>query len=99
MPLAQVVERERCLAAYLFEYICGEKHTTGFAFRLYSCSHVHAIAEDIIIVDDDIAHVNADSEYNAGPTIDLGGIAIRHRVLHRNRTIHGIDSAGELHQH
>src|SRR6478672_1664547 len=102
MPLAHIIEREGSLAAYLFKSICGEVDPSRFTFGLHSCSHIHAITKDVITINDYIANINAYAEDDAGTTVSVsstGVVAIRHRLLHSHRAVHGIDGAGELQQH
>ena len=59
--------------------------------------HVHAVAEDVVVLDDDVADMHADAELDA---LVLGhlGIAGGHPALHVDGTTDGIDDAGELGQ-
>ena len=59
--------------------------------------HVHAIAEDVVILDDDVADMHADAELDA-PVLGHVGIAGDHPALHVDSAADGIDDAAELGQ-
>ena len=62
-----------------------------------SC-HVDPVAIDIVVLDDNVADVDANAELDA-PIIGDAGVAIRHTRLHGDGALHGIDDAAELDQH
>ncbi len=58
---------------------------------------VHAVAGDVLTIDDDVTEIDAD------PIPDLAlfcnaGIASHHRLLNRDGEVDGVDHAGKLHQ-
>src|SRR5262249_20543616 len=59
---------------------------------------IDAIAKDVVVIDNDVADVNADAKFNA-----LGrrhrGILLHHGTLHLNGASGGIDRTSELDQH
>ena len=58
---------------------------------------IHPVAVDVVALDDDVAEVDADPEYD--PLFLRGpGIALGHPPLHRDRTGDGLDHARELDQ-
>jgi hypothetical protein len=59
--------------------------------------HVHALAEDVVVLDDDVADMNADAEFDAPVRRDVG-IARGHSALDIDGTADGVDDAGELGQ-
>jgi hypothetical protein len=66
----------------------------GFETR----SDVHAVAEDVVAVDDDIPDIDTDAE--GDPLLDRQtGLTGGHAALHVERASHGIDRACELDQH
>src|ERR1051326_1177415 len=56
---------------------------------------VHSIPENVPILDDDIAHIDPDSNLNPGPR---SGVSLRHSLLHFHRTAQGINHAPELNE-
>src|SRR5262249_2038998 len=56
---------------------------------------VDAIAKDVAILDDDVAHVDADTQIDALVRWQRG-IAFGHCSLDLGRTAQGVDDAGEL---
>ncbi len=59
---------------------------------------IDAVAENIVVVEDDVADMDADAKLDPelGRHVD---IPLRHRALHFHRTARRIDGAGELDQH
>ena len=98
LHLALVFQREIELAADLVPDISAYADATRLGERLQSGRDVHSIAIDVATVDDDIADVDADAEVDC---LVLGYIAIApaHIQLDKDRTRHGVDDAGELHEH
>ena len=58
---------------------------------------VDAVAEDVAVLDDDVADVDADTELDAMVRRQRG-IAFGHRRLHLGRATQRVDNAGELDQ-
>src|SRR4029078_6116146 len=74
----------------------GQVDATRNAFALDTRSNVDAVAEDVIAVDYDVANIDADAEAD----LRLHGLApLGHPALDSHGAGHGIDRAGELHQH
>ncbi len=69
----------------------------GSASALQPGGDVDAVAEDVAVLDHDVADMDAHAELDAAIGGDLG-IARRHRALHVDGAAHGIDDAGELDQ-
>jgi len=59
---------------------------------------VDAVAEDIVALDDNVAQINPDPEFDP-PLLNAGGLARGSRPLHRDGTAYGVDDAGELDEH
>ncbi len=59
--------------------------------------NIHSVSEDVVVLDDNVADVDADTEHD---TLLLGhiGVALGHRVLDFDRALDGFDRAGELGQ-
>ena len=58
---------------------------------------VDAVAEDVAVLDDDVADIDADAELDA-PLRRHVGVALGHPALHLDGAAHRIDDAGELDQ-
>jgi hypothetical protein len=58
---------------------------------------VDPVAKDVVAIDDDVAEIDADTEFNA-PFRRHTGIPLGDLPLHVDRTAHGVDDAGELNQ-
>jgi hypothetical protein len=96
--VAQILERGVELAAHLPIGVVGDQHGAGIGDSLQAGRDVDAITEDVAVLDDDIADVHADAEFDA-PVVGDVRIAFGHTHLHGNGATHGIDGAGELDQH
>ena len=66
-------------------------------FRLQPRGDVHAIAVEIVAVDDQVAEVQADAEHDGG-VLGLIPIGFGHRLLELDGGAKRIDGAGELDQ-
>src|SRR5262249_25797765 len=88
---AQIFELEFGLAPDLFERAFRQTHAARHALVLDARGHIHAVAEDVVVVADDVADVDADAKGDlsvpAGHLL-LNGYGARHRV----------DRAGEFDQ-
>ena len=97
LHLAQVVEREVELAVDFLVHFGGNPDPACLGQRFDARRDVDAIAEDVVLVDDDVADVDADA------VLDLlfrrhAGIALGHAALHVHRAANRIDDASELQQ-
>src|SRR5262249_32855508 len=57
--------------------------------------HIDAIPENVAVLDHDVAHVNANAEFDAFVRW-CHGITLGHASLHLGRATQGIDHTGEL---
>jgi len=96
--LAEIFDRKIELPASLGDDRAGHADAAGFGQPFQPRGDVDAIAKQIIAVEDHVAEIDPDPELDA-PVGHLGGIALRHRPLHRDGTAHRIDDAAELDQH
>ncbi len=69
----------------------------GRRFRLQPGRHVHAIAVEIVAVDDQVAEVQADPEHDGG-VLGLVAIGVGHGLLELDGRAQRIDRAGKLDQ-
>ena len=96
--LAQILESDVDPEAELIADGQRNGDAAGLRHRLKSGRHVHPIAEDVVLLDDDVAKINADAELD--PPIGWHvAVASRHSALDLDRGVHGLDHAGELDQH
>ena len=70
----------------------------GGRLLLQARGDVDAVAKNVVILDDDVAEVDADAELDALLGRDVG-IAPRHAGLDLDGALHGLDDALELDQH
>src|SRR5262249_40883613 len=92
----EIVEHKPGLASDLLECAPGKVYATGLAFILDAGCDIDAVAEDVVAVDNDVAHVDANAEDNLWPGAAL---TLRHLGLHAHRAVDSIDGTSELHQH
>jgi hypothetical protein len=77
--------------------VIGNADATRFGDPFQPRGDVDAIAEDVVVVDDDIANVNADPEFDT-LVQRHPGFLLGHAGLNFDGAARGIDRAGELHQ-
>ena len=96
--LADVVERDIDLAADLPMGVVGDADAARLGDALEARRDIDAVAENIVVVDDDVADMDADAKFDPefGRHVD---IPLRHRALDFHRTARRIDGTGELDQH
>ena len=95
--LAEVGEGQRQLVAHLLVGVARDADAARVAQGLQSGGDVHAVAEDIAAVDDNVADVDADAKDDPPVHVDAR-VEREHRALDRHRAAYGIDDAGELNQ-
>jgi hypothetical protein len=75
--------------------IIGHADPARFGDALKAGSNVDSIAEDVVVIENDVTDVNADAKFD--PLIQrLGGILLGHVALDFNRIAHRIDRTGKL---
>ena len=89
------------ITSYSIHYTKLYDDLTRREFQLLSViearRHVHAVAQDVVAVDDDLAQIDADTVGDAA----LGGhvrLALGHAPLHRDRAQDRVDRAAKLDQ-
>src|SRR5262249_46143577 len=60
--------------------------------------NVNAIAVDVVIIADDVTHINTNAELNAPVGCDFS-VALQHSALDVHRAAHGVNNADEFYQH
>jgi hypothetical protein len=97
-PLSHIVAVDLDLASNLPIGIIGQADPAWFGDAFKAGSNIDAVAENIILIKNDITDMNADAEFY--PLIlRHGGILLGHAALEFNRAAHRIDGAGKLDQH
>ena len=86
------------LPANLALRVIGNADAAGWSYSFQSGRDIHTVAEDVIVVEHDVADVNADAKLDPGL---LGHVDVFERdpSLHLHRAAGGVHGAGELDQH
>ena len=95
--LAQIVEDKVELVTDLVAHHPADADAARFGQTFETGGDVDPVAENIAVLDDDVALVNADPEHDA-PVRRHAGVAFRHRALHVHRAAHRVDDTGEFDQ-
>jgi hypothetical protein len=77
--------------------VIGNADAAGFRNPFETCRDIDAVAEDIVVVKDDVADVNADPELDPHLRRNIG-VLPGHGALDLERATRRIDRAGEFHQ-
>src|SRR5216684_1084515 len=80
LPFAFILEGDIELAPNLPVRVIGDANATGLRQSLQTRCHIHAIAENVTSIDDDVADINANPELDA-LLIWYLGIALGHPAL------------------
>ena len=94
----KVIAGDLDLAPNLPIGVIGYANAARLGNTLQPGSNVDAVAKDIVVIDDDIADMDTDPEFNPDILRDVG-ILRGHGALDFDRAAGGIDGAGEFHQH
>ena len=96
--LAHIRERVGELVADLIPHDAADTDPARLGEGFEPRGDVDAIAKDVVVVDDDVAEIDADAEFDA---LALGhiGVALGYPALDLGRTAHRIDDALELDEH
>src|SRR5207248_6443551 len=92
-----VLERDVELAAHQPLRVVGEADAAGLGKRFDARRHVHAVAENIAGIQDDVAEVDADAELDAALRRQAF-VALGHAALDVKRAAQRVDHAAELRQ-
>src|SRR5262252_400944 len=93
--LAHVFERDGELVAYLVSYHPADADAARFSQSLKPRCDVDTVAEDVVVVDDDVAEIDPDAEIDAPFGVDAS-ITCGHLALHFDRATNRIDHAHKL---
>ena len=94
---AQILERGRKLARRLVVNGAGHIELARCAQRLEPGRDIHAVAVDVVALDNDVADIDADAELDPARIADIGVAAAQGRQ-NRQRAIDRVDGARKLHQ-
>ena len=94
---AEILEVDRKLVANLIAGGARDADAAGPGQCFEPRGDVDAVAEDVLALDDHVAHVDADAELEPA-LLGNARVAPGHGVLDLDRALHGIDDAGELGQ-
>ena len=93
--LADVVEGVRKLVPDLVSDHSGDANSTGLGECLQPCRDIHTVAEDVVLLNDHVAEVDANAKLD--PLIGgLLRIAIDHSTLDLGGAAHRVDHAREF---
>ncbi len=96
--MAKRPTHQRQFALDLVVDLAGYADAAGFRDPLKPCGDVHAIAKDIVVVDDDVADVNADAKFDP-EVVRYVGVLHCHAALEFHGATHGLHHAGKLDKH
>ena len=95
--LAHRLEGEVELGLDLVPDVAGDADAAGLGQALEARGDVDAVAQDVAVLDDDVADVDADPERDP-PVLRHGRLALGDALLNRDRAFDRIDRARELDQ-
>src|SRR5262249_53692861 len=93
--VAHVLERDGELVAHLISYNPADADAARFSQSLKACRDIDTVAEDVVLIDHDVAEIDANAEIDA-PLRLHAGIARGHLALHLDRTTTRVDHARNL---
>ena len=96
--LAHVLETKGKLVAHLIMHDSRNHDAAGVRERLQTRRHVDTVAENIVVVADDIANIDSNAELYAAFGYHLG-IALDHAALNFDGATHGVYDADKFNQH
>ena len=93
--LAHVLERKGELVAHLIPHHSADADPARFGQGFETRRDIDTVAEDVVLVDDDVAEIDADAEIDA-PLGWHAGVTPGHLSLHLDRATNRIDHARKL---
>jgi len=96
--LTNIIESNFDLAANLPVRVVGDADVARLGDSFKAGCDVYTITENVVVVDDDIANVNAYAEFDP-EFLRHAGVLFAHLPLDFYRTADRVDSARELNQH
>src|SRR5690348_2427594 len=95
LPFAHVRKREIELVAHLIAYHPTDANTSRLGQRLETRGDIHPVAEDVAVLDNDIAEIDAHAKLDP-PFRRDASVARRHFALRFDRAPYRIDDAGKF---
>jgi hypothetical protein len=95
--LTDILENHANLIAYLPKGVFGNANAARLSNTLQSGSNVHAVAKNITFLDDNVANMNANAEFDSLLWQYLL-ITVAHAVLYFRGATRGIYSTGKCNQ-
>jgi len=95
--LAQILKDKGQPVAHVVVNSIGDQHPAGIGQSFDPSGNVDAVAIEVVTLDDHIAEIDADAQFDAVVGADTN-VPLGHRLLHRDRAPHRIDDAGKFHQ-
>ena len=95
--LAQIGEADGKLLAHMLAHRGADTDLVRLRQSLEARRDIHSIAEDVAVLDDDVAHIDADAEPYALALVKIG-VAILHSLLQHHGAAHRIDDRRKLDQ-
>jgi hypothetical protein len=95
--LAQILEDKGQPVADVIVDCVGDEHPAGIGERFDPCGDVDAVAIEVVALDDHVAEIDADAQFDAVVRPDTR-VPLGHRQLHFDRAAHRVDDAGKFHQ-
>ena len=95
--LANIVKFDVDLAAHLAERVFRDADAAGLGNALEPGCDIDAVTENVVGLDQHVAEMHANAHIHSAIVGDPG-IAIRHQLLQRNRTLHRTDDRAEFDQ-
>ncbi len=95
LPFAHVLERELELVTHLVPHGAADADAARLRQRFKPRRYVDAVSVDVLVVDDDVADVQADTKLDAAIRWNLD-VALGYLSLHLDGTADRIDDAGKL---
>jgi hypothetical protein len=98
LPFACILEGDIEFAPNLPVRVIRDAYATGLRQSLQTRRHIHAVAENVTSIDDDITDIDADAELDA-LLIRHPGIALGHPALDIKSAAHCVHYAAKFSQH
>ncbi len=95
--LAQILEDKGQPVAHVIVDRIGDEYSAGIGQGFDPRGDVDAVAVEVVGLDDHVAEIDADAQFDAVVRRDTG-VSLGHRLLHRDRAAHRIDDAGKFDQ-
>jgi len=92
--VAEIIEGEVEAAGGVFLDPGRDADPAGLGEGFEAGRDIDSVAEDVAILDDDIADIDADAEFDA--VVGFAGVALGHAPLPVGRAAQGVDDAGKL---